>query len=285
MQNKKQKAPSPELYQKLRTQDTATLTEDLEGIIENGGDVLSDEVVNRLIATLDVLEEKAPVLPEDYNVENELRSFEKRNAQFFKQLDAKKPKEPPKHKRFTVSRILLVAALTAALMMIAAQAAGFNLFQMVIDWRDEVFMLSTPKSGQMELSDFPTGKYPSLAAAVAAYHIEDNVVPLWIPSDLKIKYVHAKEMDYTVLITAYYESEERSLSVKVTHYNQTGTYVFEHSEAEENSYIVGDTVFAITTNNNQCRALWSTPTCDNAINGNISEDEMKDILNSIFGDE
>lgn len=282
MQNKKQKAPSPELYQELRTQDTATLTEDLEGIIKNGGDVLSDEVVNRLIATLDVLEEKAPVLPEDYNVENELRSFEKRNAQFFKQLDAKKPKEAPKHKRFTVHRILLVAAVTAALLVIAAQAAGFNLFQMVIDWRDEVFMLAAPNSGVMELAEAPSDEYTSLAAAVAANHIEDDVVPTWIPSDLKIQYARAKNLGSSLLIVAYYESDERTLSIKITNYVQVGDAVFEHSDHNENVYYVDNQAFFISSNNSQCRAIWSTPFCAVTANGSITEDEMKDVLNSIF---
>lgn len=282
MQNKKQKAPSPELYQELRTQDTATLTEDLEGIIENGGDVLSDDVVNRLIATLDVLEEKAPVLPEDYNVENELRSFEKRNAQFFKQLDAKKPKEAPKHKRFTVHRILLVAAVTAALLVIAAQAAGFNLFQMVIDWRDEVFMLAAPNSGVMELAEAPSGEYASLAAALEAYHISDDVDPTWIPSDLEIQYARAKDLGGSRLIVAYYESAERTLSIKVTYYDQVGTAIFEHSAQDGNEYYIDNQLFSISTNNDQCRATWTTPHCAVTANGNITENEMGDVLSSIF---
>lgn len=272
--------PSNKLYDRLREQDTATLLEGLEEATNDPNNIDSDLIT----AYLDVLEEKSPVLPPDFNAEEDLETFKHKFAALFDELDVTADKGPQRRYTRKLSRILGCAAAVVIMFVVFAEAFGIPIISTVYQWGADAYRTVVwGPSGSMTLEHVPENEYASLEEALAAYHVEDAVNPHWIPSEFTIESATAREMDGCVLLKGrYLATDGREIFIRVTAFYISADTAnnFEHFEGEV-VYPKNGVDYVLSENGTQNRASWNTESCQCSINGDISVELLKRLIDSI----
>ncbi len=271
--------PSHRWYDELQRENTQALLDRLE--VEMDKEVIEDPELIETIAN--ILDERAPAPVPQETPEESLRRF---RAQFAPMLDsgpeAPKPSARPSRR---VLRGVLAACLCVVMLLAIAQACGLDLIGRFLEWREETFVLRGQSGGQMVLDEVSQGEYASAAEAVAAYGITEPVAPTWIPERFHIEYVRAKELDFAVNIsTTYVADSDQKIVLKIYKSQNKGTSDIhsEHSVSESEPYETNGITFLLSDNNGQYRATWDADTCTCSINGDLTEDELIQMIDSIF---
>lgn len=267
-------------YHELQSENTQALLDRLEAEMDKE----EIEDIDLIDAITTLLDERAPVPVTQESPEESLRKF---RAEYAPLLDSDFESKKAHLVRRRVAQIVLAACLCITMLFAVASACGVNLIAEFLEWREETFVLRGRGSGQMELEQTPEGEYASMEEAVAAYGITDPVVPTWIPKGFKVQYVRAKEQLYSVSLTARYEAGDRKIQVKVyiNKAEDDSAIHAEHSSPQSVSYESNGVEFLIAGNNSQHRASWVTGNCVCSINGDLTEREIKQMIDSIFTEE
>lgn len=266
-------------YDELQSENTQALLDRLE--TEMDKEEIED--TDLIDAILKLLDERVPVPVSQESPEESLRRF---RAKYAPILDTDNEEREPRPIGRRILRVAMVACLCVALLLVGAQAYGINLIEQFLEWREETFVLrGSNRGGQMTLEEAPEGEYTSLAEAVAAYGITDLIVPTWIPEGFEVQYVRAKDQTYATNITARYESngdKKIILKVYLSPEDIESDIHAEHSDSEYIPYEHNGINFLIANNNAQCRASWVIGNCTCSINGDLTESEITQMINSIF---
>lgn len=183
-------------------------------------------------------------------------------------------------------RILRAAVITAACIVIlcgAASAFGFDILQAFADWTAETFGFVTP--GQEE-AEAPQDPYLELRLAVAE-ETDLPVVPNWAPDHLKlIGNVNIANRSNGTRIQATYDINDARCTIRIQIYNTppdiyTGVYQRDNSQYVE-EYSVSDITHYLINDNGNVAATWVNDNIEGLIQGNISMDDLKKMLNSIY---
>lgn len=267
-------------YHELQSENTQALLDRLEAEMDKE----EIEDIDLIDAITTLLDERAPVPVTQESPEESLRKF---RAEYAPLLDSDFESKKAHLVRRRVAQIVLAACLCITMLFAVASACGVNLIAEFLEWREETFVLRGRGSGQMELEQTPEGEYASMEEAVAAYGITDPVVPTWIPKGFEVQYVRAKEQLYSVNLSAAYSSNSKEIRIKIYINNAEDDSAIhaEHSSPQSVSYESNGVEFLIAGNNSQHRASWVTGNCVCSINGDLTEREIKRMIDSIFTEE
>lgn len=267
-------------YHELQSENTQALLDRLEAEMDKE----EIEDIDLIDAITTLLDERAPVPVTQESPEESLRKF---RAEYAPLLDSDFESKKAHLVRRRVAQIVLAACLCITMLFAVASACGVNLIAEFLEWRAETFVLRGRGSGQMELEQAPEGEYASMEEAVAAYGITDPVVPTWIPKGFAVQHVKVKEQLYSTDLTAFYAEGDREIVLKVylNKAEDDSAIHSEHSSPNSVPYESNGVEFLISGNNSQHRASWITGNCVCSINGNLTESEIKQMINSIFVDE
>lgn len=271
--------PSHRWSDALQGENTQALLDRLE--VEMNKEVIEDPELIEAIAT--ILDERAPAPVPQETPEESLRRF---RAQYAPMLESapETPRQTARRGR-RVLRAALAACLCVVMILAIAQACGLDLIGQFLEWREETFVLRGQSGGQMALDSVSEGEYASAAEAVAAFGITEPVVPTWIPERFHIEYVRAKELDFAADITARYIGDDGQKVVLKIYKAQGKWSSFAHSEhsaSESSPYEANGVTFLLTNNKEQYRATWEVETCTCSINGDLTESELIQMIDSIF---
>ena len=180
-----------------------------------------------------------------------------------KRLEAIMNDSPKKKKR-----TLLPAVLIAAIVMLtgAAGAAGYGPIVSILNDRMIV------KSEQSERSQLSAEKVEELLKNAA------------IPEDYEISDVSTRELDLYTRIAVRSTGERGSISITAKVYKDEGNLVssYEIDEGTEpEQFNAGGTIFYIAGNIDELSAHGEYGGCEISIHGNITDDEMKEIIKSV----
>lgn len=275
------------LREELRNENPETLLNRLEARME------SEEIdVDEISLILDVLDEVAPMQMPVQSPEESLQEFWKKCGPI---LDAESKKRTAKPIGRRILNVAVAACLCVVMLGIVAQASGIDLIGWFLEWHEETFVFHGQGGGQMVLESVPEGEYASAEEAVAAYGITDPVVPKWIPARFGIQNVQAKELSNGVNITARYVSDNEQKVVLKIYLSRDDIILGDgqpdvHSEhsnftQKPDCHEKNGVVFFLTNNNSQLRATWETGVCTCSINGDLSKDEIIQMIDSIFLEE
>lgn len=269
-------------YDELQSENTQALLDRLE--TEMDKEEIED--TDLIEAITKILNERGPASVPQESPEESLRQFRSQYAPILNSdfEDEKKPRSMGRR----VARVALVACLCVVMLFAVAQACGVNLIEQFLEWREETFVLHGANyGGQMALDNAPEGEFTSLAEAVANYGITGSVVPTWIPEGFVVQYVRAKEQAHVVNITARYTVDDHEIIQKVFCYQGDGEYEVysEHSNPTGKEYKANDITFLLTSNEGQCQASWMVDNCMCSINGDLTEREVKKMIDSIYPEE
>lgn len=180
-----------------------------------------------------------------------------------------------------VKRIALVAAAIGVFMtlLVAAQAAGFDVFGAMAQWTNETFRFMTAPTQNSEVVD--------LCSALDAHGIPTEYAPSWIPDGFVAEEPEVVDTKRYISVSTRFVDGENDFLYVVIRYNSKDDIdiaSYEKKLGEAIPYMNGKQLFYIFDNIDNTTATWFD---ENAflvtICGQISIDDMKSIIDSIGG--
>lgn len=267
------------------------LLTELESKMDEMTDLTYDEDV--IDSYLDALDEKAP-LEEDFDVKQSWEKFRSQHAILFDE-DALPNPEVPQRKshgfrfRKTFARVVVVAAIVALFSMFCAQAAGIDVFGAIGRWTEETFSFVVPNNSATSVtgsSETVTGteEYPTLQDAFDAYSITNSLAPSWFPTGYKSDYVEVNPLIGQIIFSAAYSNGQETISLDYVYWTDDAftPAMFEKDSGSVLEYTKNGIVHYIMSNENILTAAWINGTCECSISGELDEEEMATIIDSIY---
>ena len=267
-------------------------TELLNEVIEMvEGQSAEDMDVDAIMERLALLQERAPV-PMDHTPGDILADLEKQHPLIFEELDdkgaptAEAPVEEGTHeapKRRERKRLLYyVTGVFAACfcLVVTANAFGFNPVQMLLEWAEGIVQIYNDPSGIMELPEDDPSEYHSLEEALDANDMFPERVPQWIPKDYQLFSVDVLNTESLIQCSASYESARGELLIRVTMFPDSWNGRTERNDDGE-KYEKDGVIYYLVTNQELAKAGWEHGNVSYAISGRITEQELKNMIDSI----
>lgn len=272
---------------RLESMTNAALLDGIDHMLE-APDAERNLNVDELIRHLEKLDERAP-LSEDYVPGEVLSDLKDTHPELFgagasqSELDINASAHPPVKKlRVRVfARAVGVAAAVMLVMAMTSTALGFNPIKAFLDWADGIVQVYSDPSGIMELPASDPSEYHSLAAALEANGIDPRYCPTWVPKDYAVYHVNVRQIEDMVKYTASYESERGELLVRVTQFDDLLWSSTAEREGGRETYVRNGVTYYLVSNHDQSKAGWQIEGYSYVIDGQISENELKKIIDSI----
>lgn len=181
-------------------------------------------------------------------------------------------------------RILRAAVITAACIVIlcgAASAFGFDILQAFADWTAETFGFVTPGQEDSLPQDDP---YNTLRLAVSE-RTDLPVIPTWFPEDTKlVGSISVVEQIGMVRLQGTFENNQGQFTIRIQIYDSIpakydGTYQIDSNSSE--LYEVAGITYYLMSNNDTNSVAWLNGVVEGHIQGNVSFDELKKMVDSI----
>lgn len=246
-----------------------------------------------LNALLDALEEIDP-MPEDGvpDTEESLARFHERYASLFSTDEdpAAEISESPAKKRsrrLTFKFAVIAAAMVFLIGSVAAQAFGLNVFGAIARWSAETFQMRSEEVPYAAIRTNPldedeTAYYDTLQDAVDAFGITEPLVPQWVPERFELVEVEVFNRTDGIYFCAEYWCDDEYFEIR---YKELNDFDFRSLEKEDNYmgvYICGKINHYLMSDKELWKAYWQNGELECRMSGNVSEQELKDIIESIY---
>jgi len=269
------------LKEHLKGMTADELRAELDALFEEearSGEEAEPELVEIYLDALDAACEDEPV-PGD--MEKSWNTFKANNPDLFPKAEGK-----PRKNGFSFRRFFEAAVLVAALLVLSA--AAFQWPDYVVSWGREILSIGPPESGNMVLEEVDENGYASLAEAVESIGVTDLPLPSWIPPSFSIRSINTQNVFTYVKITAVYSKEDNtSIAIRVSYYPDSKdmpNLSFEKNDDGRHEIDAKDGIeFFFTENYGSAQVGWINGNCLCSISGEISKEELKEIVNSIDG--
>lgn len=271
------------------SEQTERLRDELADLLFQSDDESFDN--NRLEALLDALDQADP-LPELPDTQESLHTFHEKYAPLFASAEAASANttssfsEKTHFRRPFLKFFPIAAALVLLLGSVSAQAFGFDLFGALARWTAEIFHIGSDEVPHAAITLRPlaegeSAQYDSLQEAVDAFGITEPIVPTWVPERFELMNVTASNRDGKILIWGDYVSEDGFLQIS---YNEIDinsvTVEKEHQSITYHSY--GNIKHYLVSDLGRIKAVWQNGTLDSRIAGNVTEEEMIQMIDSVY---
>ena len=180
-----------------------------------------------------------------------------------------------------VMKTLSVAAVLAVVIIsgsVTASAFGYNLWGAVAEWTRDTFGFTQSSQNN--------GIYPfeNLRDALAAYDIDEPIVPQWIPDGYGEDTVQAAETPDSKIIVAVskYGSKEIKLEVKIFDDPSNRHWLYEMFEDDVEKYFSNGIDFYIMKNDDFTRVSWAVGNNECSILCSLKPKEIYRMVDSIF---
>ena len=186
----------------------------------------------------------------------------------------------PVRRRRLLRTAVVAAAIIVILVAIAATASamGYNLFGWVPKWNDDVMGFGEEETAENELHD--TYKIP---AALEKLGINEPLYPTWLPKGFRME-TWIIETDPIFLHEGFFNGD-RYLSITIEPSVHFDAGVYEKDDTAPFEYYSNQRVHYIFSDNDQYTAAWECDTLKVLIMGNVSFNEMKRIIDSVYEGE
>ena len=244
---------------------------------------------DRIEEYLSLLQKKAPVT-EHYDPEEKWAKLEESHPLIFEEepnscksdLAAEARNRHGNRTRRSFSRVFRAAAIAAAAafcFIITASAMGFQPVQAVLRWAEGI--IHTNPSGIMELPDDDPSEYHSLYEALAANGISTEGLPTWVPRDYAVSAIAVKLSDGVLKCSAIYDSTRGGLVIRVIEHTMALSTEAKELDSVGSVYTHNQTEYYILMDDGVTKAGWQDGMLSYVISGQISEDEIKEMIDSI----
>ena len=161
-----------------------------------------------------------------------------------------------------------------------ANAFGFNPVQAFLEWAEGIVQIYSDPSGIMELPEDDPSAYHSLEEALEAYDMEPNQIPKRIPSDYQLSSVDVLDTGDLIQCSASFEAERGELLIRATKFPEGWNGRTERNDSGE-KYERNGIIYYLVTNQKLLKAGWEYKDISYVISGQVTEQELKDMIDSI----
>lgn len=197
-----------------------------------------------------------------------------------REQDAEKSPESPqgncpggKRKRPGMPGLIAAAAALVILAGIAINAKG--LWESIIRWSGNSFSLSPPSAGNQDEPSSATEEAPEGFPEVSA------LLPSWFPEDYIPGETSLQQSPAVRVYRALFTGPRGSIQIRIGDYLAENPMQYEYSQGLLEIYEVDGIQYYICRNYDALRAVWLADQCECAITGNITLEEMKQMIDSI----
>lgn len=240
-----------------------------------------------VLAYTDILDELHTQEPgENRQIELTWTGFKRNHPELFSEKASRTAQTHRRPRSAQIARVLEVAVIAAALLIVTATA--FRWPDYLVAWGNELFSISPVRteSGVMELETLNDSDYLSLGDAVQAYSLE-RVAPTWIPREFALANVRIQEFGSVTNIIALYSGDNADdIVIRISSYeveaDMPDLNIEKDQQQNREVYIVDDISHQISQNYDRLQASWKNGRCICSITGNITETQLKEMVNSIY---
>lgn len=283
-----------ENYNYLRELSTPQLEELLRQTLD--GNQPDIEYINYI---LEVIEEREKCNTENHlsNVNQSWKEFQQiynsadcKNASLYDMPESEilKSSTLPQHRKhfFSIVRKALVAVLVTCLSLsMVASALGFNLFQAIGQWTKDVFSFAyaeNDSNASPNNTENSSESFSNLQSALDSLNINEISAPTFIPDDYIASEAIVTSHLMSKEIQAYYTFANLTISISITKFEDVYSIQHEKDDNPVEMYIFNGICHYLFTNNGRTTATWNINSIECSIKGDISLDEMKEIINSMY---
>ena len=177
-------------------------------------------------------------------------------------------------------RSLTAAAAVLAILVlgsVTAKAFGFNIWEAVVKWTQETFHF-----GEWGNSDSDSNlSYTSLQEALEKGNVPAELVPTWVPKGFDLTVVKVERTPQKNIYMAKYSKGEKMLRITVQDYFDRNPVYVEQSEGLIEEYEVSGVTYYLFSNYDNVKAVWIVDSCECYISGNVTIEELKQMIDSI----
>lgn len=251
----------------------------------------------KLDALLDALNEVDP-LPEadDFDTTRSLERFHEKYDPVFSALEMKSAaasgsSPAKKHSRRALIKILPIAAILILLFgSVTAQAFGLDIFGAIARWSSEIFHLSSSSTPYATIRTNPLDEgeeayYDTLEEAVDAFGVAEAIVPKWIPDRFGLVQVTAINKSGGIFICADYASSSGFLQVRYKEVKNVDFSSLEQEGSEVKVYSIGEIKHYLLSDMDRQKSFWQNGELECQIFGNVTRQEIIEIVDSIYEGE
>lgn len=184
-------------------------------------------------------------------------------------------------------RVAACLILAFSVTVAVANAFGFNPIKMIISWKDDTLNLSS----RSEISNGQDVNNSTFIRMEDAFEdIKPSpMVPNWIPEGFSFKYAEKFARNDNINLLLYYEADSDKIIIfdfiiyNSTDKNTEDEASFEKDSNEVEVYEKNSIKHYIFSNIEQTQAVWTKLNVTYNISGDISSDEMKKIIDNMYG--
>lgn len=187
-----------------------------------------------------------------------------------------KPRRPRRvMKTLSVAAVLAVVIISGS---VTASAFGYSLWGAVAEWTRDTFGFTQSSQNN--------GIYPfeNLRDALAAYDIDEPIVPQWIPDGYGEDTVQAAETPDSKIIVAVSKQSGKEIKLEVKIFNDSSDqhWVYEMFEDGVEKYASNGIDFYIMKNDDFTRVSWAVGNNECSILCALEPKEIYRMIDSIF---
>lgn len=262
-----------------KEKDAVDLANELKQLIDATTEENYDPAL--IDAYLDALDEKAPMPPPPSNEEAKER-FRQRLQALSTEIAPESPSEAKKSvRKHRFGRTVLTVAATLVILsalLIGAQASGVNVFGALARWTNDVFHLGTTSKANSDT-------YNNIIRVLEEHDFPKGLVPIWYPEGFEASEPNVYEDNFGVSVQVdFVHPDGRYYYISFDHYSSSDQMlqmVFEKNDTTVEQYAVNGKVFNIVSNIDRISAVWSDELTVEMIQGNLSLEDIKSIIDSI----
>lgn len=261
------------------------------------GDSSCDDVDTELSDIAELLQEYDPDMTvTDTQVQESYKRFCEKNPQLMEPekiaapaaAESKKPLAKSSRKPF--KRIVALAAtLVLMLTLFTVQASGSNLFRTLAEWTASVLRIGTDSSGQVSMgeNDLTEGEvriYATPEEMLSDLHIKGDLVPTWVPDRFSVQRCEAKKTEAGISCRVVYTVSNNDLILKMWQKPLEDIYLVEKNQKDASRFVTGAVEHYIFYDGESKleKAVWTRDNLECRIMGDVSQEEMERIVESIY---
>ena len=195
----------------------------------------------------------------------------------------------PKQRRRRFSKAIIVLAAVITLLLatsLVAYATGHDMWRAVAAWTSELFGFTqeeTETQGTFGSTTEPQlSEFTGIEEALNASDLSCEIDPSWVPEEFEGPVVSVVNLNSTLIVVADYYSGSRNIKIQAVGVNNDAVAVYEKDDEDVSTYVRGDVTHYIMDNIERPVAVWRTNGIECSISGDISQEELLCIINSIY---
>jgi len=195
---------------------------------------------------------------------------------------------PIRHRWMWIGRIAAITAALLVLVSAAAAVSGYDLLQLLTHWTAEQYTLAPGRVSHIEPDDIhipeEPEEYADLQSALTAYGLNRPVVPQ-LPEGFVLDDLVVDDKMYSSIVfsAAYCRGDDVIVILISVYLKDTDNFGnFQKDEGDPIPYETGGIIHLLATNAGRPVALWANGPAECAISGDITMEELKEMLDSIY---